>query len=297
MFGLILTVPLCAMELKLKNDLEYTRGPVTNSIQYKDDGSFDERDQRQKTGYENLTLLLITQPVHDQLDWQTRLGMRYERTRDSKREYREDGSLKKDKSRTEWQTTPIIGLGFSYDLGRQLGGFQWRLDGYHDRFIDVAYKATSLAEDAKPRAGRGRGYESRLRLQAEYMTPVSSLFFQPRLELKHEYFSQWYDSARGRQEAAEQELQYEAGLWLSWIPPLDGWEVTFGPTWQREDKAEREPETSHWAWEDEERWQGLIKLEYEAPMPGFEFEFKLERDLNGPDKDKMKYEAGLSYEF
>lgn len=223
--------------------------------------------------------------------------MQYERIRDSKREYRKDGSLKKDKSRTEWQSTPIIGLGFDYSIGQWLGGYHWRLDGYHDRFVDVAYKATSLAADAKPRSGRGNGYESRLRLQGEYLTAIGGVFVLPRLEVKHEHYGQWYDTSRERHEAAEQELQYEASLWLSWIPPLDGWDLTLGPTWQREDKAERSPDTGRWEWEDEERWLGRIALEYETPMPGFEFELKLERDLNGLDRGKMKYEAGLSYEF
>ncbi|MBP0049449.1 hypothetical protein H9C73_11940 [Marinobacterium sp. AK62] len=285
------------LDFEVKTDLEHTRHPVSNEIKYEDDGSFDERDYRHKTGYESKTLLLLSDAWSEQLDWELRLGMQYDRTRDTKREFREDGSLKKDKSRTEWQSSPILGLGFSYDMGRLLGGYHWRLSGYHDRFVDVAYKATSLAEDAKPRAGRGDGYESRLRLDAEYMTPVSSLFFSPRLEVTHERYSQWYDTARERDEAAEQELQYEASLWVNWIPPLNGWEVTLGPTWQLEDKAERDTDTGQWEWEDEERWIGRVQLEYEAPLPGFEFEFKVERDLNGPDRDKMKYEAGLSYEF
>ncbi|GAA0701099.1 hypothetical protein GCM10009104_32790 [Marinobacterium maritimum] len=297
LLSLALTAPLHAVELELKSDLEYSRSPLSDSIQYKDDGRFDKQVRRRKTGYENRTLLLINQPLNDRIELQARLGMQYERTRDSKREYREDGSLKKDKSRTEWQNTPILGLGFQYELGSGLGGYHWRLNGYHDRFVDIEYKATSLAEDAKPRSGRGSGYKSKLRLQGEYMTAISSLFVLPRLEVKHEYYRQWDDSARERDEAAEQELQYEASLWLSWIPPFDGWEVTAGPTWQREDKAERDLATGHWQWEDEERWQGRVALEYETPMPGFEFEFKIERDLNGPDRGEMKYEAGLSYEF
>lgn len=285
-----------AMDLELKTDLEYNRSPSSNTIKY-DDGEFDERDYRRSEKYESKTLFLVNQPVNERLEWQARLGMQYERTRDTKKEYHEDGSLKKDKSRTEWQNTPIIGLGFDWEIGRALGGYHWRIQGYHDRLFDIEYKATSLAEDAKPRAGRGAGYETRLRLQGEYMTPVSSLFLTPRLEVKHERYQQWYDSAREREEDAEQELQYEASLWLNWIPPVDGWEVTFGPTWQRENKAERDSDTHRWEWEDEERWQARVQLEYETPMPGFEFEFKVERDLNGPDEDKMKYEVGLSYEF
>lgn len=293
-----LCVPSLAigMDLELKTDLEYNRYPSTSQIKY-DDGQFDERDYRRKEKFESKTLLLMDQAVDERLSWQGRLGMKYERTRDIKREYREDGSLKNDKSRTEWQSSPLIGLGFEYELGRALGGYHWRIKGYHDRFLDIEYKATNLAEKAKPRAGRGSGYETRLRLQGEYMTAISSLFFTPRFEVKHERYQQWYDSARERQENAEQELQYETSLWLSWIPPVDGWEVTFGPTWQREDKGERDSESHRWAWEDEERWLARVQLEYETPLPGFEFELKLERDLNGPDEDKMKYEAGLSYEF
>jgi len=297
MFGLLLSTAAQGLELELKTDLEYTRQPSSSTIQYKDDGRFDERDYAHKEGYESKTFLLFSQAVDDRLDWQARLGMRYERTRDTKREYREDGSLKKDKSRTEWQSSPLVGIGFSYGIGRWLGGYHWRLEGYHDRLFDIEYKATDLAEDARPQAGRGSGYESRLRLQGEYMTPVSGLFFTPRLELKHERFGHWDNTARSRSEDAEQELQYEAGLWLSWIPPLDGWEVQAGPTWQRENKAEKAADEGDWHWEDEERWQARIQLEYETPMPGFEFEFKVERDLNGPDQDRMKYEAGLSYEF
>lgn len=255
------------------------------------------REQRRKTRSESRTLLLFSQPFEPRLDGQLRLGMEYRRSRDRKREYREDGTLKKDKSRTEWQTSPLLGLGFDYRFGRALGGYDWRLSGYHDRLFDVAYQATGLAEDAKPRAGRGSGYESRLRLQGEYLTPLHSLFLNPRLQVKHQRYRAWYDSARDRREAAEQEWQYEASLWLNWIPPLDGWALTVGPTWQREDKGEQDPDSGHWRWEDEERWQGRIGLEYEAPLPGFEFELTLERDLNGPDRGETRYQVELSYEF
>lgn len=295
--SLLLPITAQAIELEFKSDLEYSRQPSRSVIQYKDDGRFDERDYSHKDSYESKTFLLLTQKVSDRFDAQARLGLQYQRTRDTRREYREDGSLKNDKSRTEWQRTPLIGLGFSYDIGRWLGGYHWRLDGYHDRLFDIEYRATGLAEDAKPQAGRGSGHESRLRLQGEYLTPVNSLFFIPRLQLKHERFGHWHNTARDRSEDAEQELQYEAGLWLSWIPPLEGWDVQAGPSWQRENKAEKQADESSWQWEDEERWQARVQLEYETPMPGFEFEFKIERDLNGPDRERMKYEAGLSYEF
>ncbi len=295
--GLLLGSPALAMDIELKTDLEYSRSPETREIQYKKSGAFDELDVSRKTRWESKTLLILGFWQGERWTWQGRMGMNYRRTQDMSLEFREDGSLKNDKSRTEWRTTPVIGAGFRYDIGRALGGYNWTLDGYHDRFIDVSYKATSVAADANQRSGRGTGHESKLLLNGEYMTPVSSLFLQPRLEVKHQYFSQWHDSARERDEAAEQELQYEASLWLSWIPPLDGWELTLGPTWQREDKAERDTDSHQWSWEDEERWLGQVRLEYEAPVPGFEFEFKIERHLNGPDRREMKYQAELSYEF
>ncbi len=282
--------------IELKTQLKYTDGQQRSEIKYKDDGRFDEQDVKRRSRWESDSLLAIDLNPESQWLWSARLGYNAQRTVDHSHEYREDGSLKKDKTRTEWRQSPYLGLGLRYDFGSFLGGDAWSFRAYHDRFFDVEYKATGLAEDAKPIAGRGSGYETKLLLQAEYPSPWYSIYLLPKLSIKHEQYSAWTNTAQDEQEKAEQELQYEARLWLDWIMPAPGWELMFGPTWQLEDKARRKPHEP-WEWENEEQWIGTVKLEYESPMPGFEMELAAEHWLNGIDKDDTRYKLELSYEF
>lgn len=287
---------LAAAGIEISSDVTYHDGVARSEIKYEDDGSFDERVDSRKTRWQNDSRVQIELNPDAEWRWSARLGHNVRRTRDEKREYREDGTLKNDKSRTEWRQYSYVGMGLRRDLGSLLGGDGWRLRLYHDRFFDVEYSATHLAADARPIAGRGTGYETEVRLQAEYPTTAFSVYVMPRLSIKHQRFSGWTNSARDRLENAEQELQYEARLWLDWITPLDGWELLGGPTWQREDKAERAPEEA-WQWHDEEQWLATLRLEYEAPNPGFELELQAEHWLNGADRGDTRYQIELSYEF
>jgi hypothetical protein len=61
--------------------------------------------------------------------------------------------------------------------------------------------------------------------------------------------------------------------------------------------AERADDETNWIWDDDERWIAQLKLEYEAPMPGFELELAVEQHLNGGDKGERRYNLELSYEF
>lgn len=293
---LFILAPKAVAEVEIKTNLEYLDGQERSEIKYEDDGSFDERDVKRKSRWESDTLLTAELNPESEWTWSARLGYNARRTLDRKREYREDGSLKKDKTRTEWRQTPYIGLGLRRDFGSMLGGDAWSLRAYHDRFVDVHYHATGLAEDAKPIEGRGTGYKTRLSLRAEYPTPWYSLYLLPKASIKHEQYSAWTNTARDDREKAEQELQYEAQLWLNWIMPVAGWELMAGPTWQLEDKAERKAGEA-WEWENEEQWIGTLKLEYESPMPGFEMELEAEHWLNGADRDDTRYKLELSYEF
>lgn len=289
------SAPVCA-EVELKTQLEYRDGQRHSKIKYEDDGSFDERDVKRKSRWESDTLLTVELTPDSDWIWSARLGYNARRTDDYSREYREDGSLKKDKTRTEWRQSPYLGVGLRVDFGSMLGGDAWSFRAYHDRFIDVEYRATGLAEDAKPVAGRGNGWETKLTLQAEYPSLWYSVYLLPRISIKHEQYSAWSNSAQDEREKAEQELQYEARLWLDWIMPVAGWELMFGPTWQQEDKAKRKSDQP-WEWDNEEQWIGTVKLEYESPMPGFEMELAAEHWLNGADQDDTRYKLELSYEF
>ncbi|WP_432697088.1 hypothetical protein ACQUQP_01665 [Marinobacterium sp. YM272] len=293
---LLVPVPEAFADIEIKARLKHLDGQERSEISYADDGSFDERDVKRKSRWESETLVTAELNPESEWRWSARLGYNARRTVDHSREYREDGSLKNDKTRTEWRQTPLLGLGLRRDLGSMLGGAAWSLRAYHDRFIDVHYRATSLAEDAKPIEGRGMGYETKLALQAEYPTPWYSLYLLPKVSIKHEQYSAWTNTARDDREKAEQELQYEARLWLDWIMPVAGWEMMFGPTWQLEDQAERKPGEA-WEWENQEQWIGTLRLEYESPMPGFEMEIGAEHWLNGADRDDTRYRLELSYEF
>ncbi|KEA62434.1 hypothetical protein ADIMK_3325 [Marinobacterium lacunae] len=292
----LLTSPAMALEGEIKTQLKYLDGASTNTIEYESDGSFDQREERRKTRWESETRLDLELTPESEWRWTARLGQNVRRTRDHKRTFREDDSLKKDKTRTEWRRYPYLGAGLRYDLGSLLGGDAWSVRLYHDRFLDVAYDAGELAPDAKPISGRGTGYESELSVQAEYMTPWYSLYLLPKLSLTHTRFSAWNNTAQDKVEKAEQELQYEARLWLDWITPMDGWEMMFGPTWQLEDQAERKP-GDPWEWENQEQWLATLRFEYASPAPGFEMELQAEQWLNGSDRDDTRYKLELSYEF
>ncbi len=299
LMAVLATTPLTAtaIDWEIKSDLNYTDGARSNQIKY-DGGSFDERVVKKKRKTELKTVLVASfKPSIMGLDYQLRAGYNWEQNRDSEREYREDGSLKKDKSRTEYDRISFIGAGLNFKSDPFLGADLWRIKARYDRYFHIAYGASELREDAKARSGSLDGYEWKVKLEGEYSTPWISLYLLPRLEYKEERFGDWYNKGRDRREEAEKEQQYEAGLFLDWITPLDGWELRVGPYWQRELDAEKSLDDGNWDWEDDERWLVRIELEYESPLPGFELEFNVEQHLNGEDQTERKYNLELSYEF
>ncbi|MCW8886197.1 MAG: hypothetical protein OQK12_13250 [Motiliproteus sp.] len=190
-----------------------------------------------------------------------------------------------------------LGLGSKYTLRNFLGANRWKLSGRFDYYLDVSYSAHDLHEDANERSGDLNGHEWEIKASGEYSTPWSSLYLSPYAEFKEERLDFWHDDLRDKDQEAEKERQYEAGLFLDWVSPLPGWDLTVGGYWQKERDAEKNPGETEWQWEDEERWIGKLKLEYEAPWPGFELELGYEEHLNGVDEGEKEFNLELSYEF
>lgn len=287
-----------ANEWEIKTDIDYTDGAVSDITTYDDVGDFDKRKIKQKRKTEIETLLTYSQETsHKGLSYSLRLGHLFKRNKDRSLQLKEDGSVKKDKTRTEFDRITYAGVGGKYKIKDILGADRWVLKARYDRYLHVSYGANELHEDAKERAGDLNGYEWKIRANGEYSTPWISLYILPHLEYKQERLSLWHDDKRDKVQEAELEQQYEAGLFLNWLPPVDGLDITFGPYWQRELDAERAEDETEWVWDDDERWIARFKLEYEAPMPGFEMEFIVEEHLNGGDEGERKYNIELSYEF
>ena len=283
-------------DTELKTRVEFTRVPETGIIDYKKSGKFDKYQVRNKRRIDWDSLISTELNPDDPLVFSARAGYRQRRTFDSKRNYRQDGSLKSVKSRAEWRKAGLVGLGFRYDPEPMLGGSGWSIRGYHERYPDVHYSTSDLGADAKRYQGSGNGYRSEINIRAEFPTPSYALYFVPQLEVRHEQYSGWRDSLEGDRNNAEQEIQYRGRLWFSWITPLPGWELTAGPTWKLERSAEHSSEKG-WKWEDEEQWQAVLRLEYEVPNPGFEMEIQARQDLNGPTQNEKQLRLELSYEF
>ena len=292
------SLPASATDWELKHDLSYRDDPLRNTVEYEDDGSFDKRKQRQKNRItSDLQVIHSYETTIDELGWFWKLGQKTEKTDDINRHYKQDGSLKKDKTRQEKLRIQYFGLGFKYNFNTLLGSDRWALSVGHNYYIDVDYSATDLHPDAKDYSGSDRGFNSVITLKGEYSTPSLSWYQIQVLEYEREYFIQWYDEIGQEGQESEQEEQWEAGIFANWIMPVNGWELIIGPLWQRENEAERKYGESIWQWSDQEQLIAQLKLEYEAPIPGFEMELKLEKHLTGEDKGQKKINLELSYEF
>ncbi len=287
-----------AGDWELKTDIEYTDGAVSDVTTYKSGGGFDKRKIKQKRKTEVNTLLTYSDKTDIKgLKYILRVGHLFQRNKDRSLQLKEDGSLKKDKTRTEYDRISFAGIGGRYKIKDVLGADRWVLKARYDRYLHVSYGANDLAEDAKERAGDLTGYEWSVKADGEYSTPWMGFYLLPFVEFKQERLSLWHDDKRAKIQDAEMEQQYEAGLFLNWIPPVDGWDISFGPYWQRELDATRADDEYDWTWEDDERWIARLKLEYEAALPGFEMEFVIEEHLNGGDEGERQYNIELSYEF
>lgn len=294
----LLTSTATAGQWELKTDLKYTDGSGSDITSYDSAGDFDKRKVKQKRKTQLETLLTYTiESTLPELEYIGRVGHLFKHTKDKDLQLKDDGSLKKDKTRTEFERITYAGLGLRYDTGRILGADRWLLKARYDRYLHVSYGANQLHEDAKARSGDLKGYEWSVKAEGEYSTHWPGIYLHPFVEYKQERLNLWHDDTRDKIQEAEMEQQYEAGLFLSWITPLDGWELTTGPYWQRELDAERADDEKDWVWDDDERWIAQVKLEYEAPMPGFEMEFAIEQHLNGGDQGERRYNLELSYEF
>ena len=90
-----------AGEWEIKTDLEYTDGARSDVTTF-DGGSFDKRKVKNKYKTKLETLLTYTEESSiDNLKYSYRFGYIYKRVKDNELELREDGSVKKDKTRTE----------------------------------------------------------------------------------------------------------------------------------------------------------------------------------------------------
>lgn len=303
------TLPLCcsvclfsvtatAGQWEINNDLKYTDGAHSDITTYDNVGDFDKRKVKQKRKTELETLLTYTVETSlPELAYVARAGHLFKRTKDRDLQLKDDGSLKKDKTRTEFERITYAGLGLRYDTGNALGADRWLLKARYDRYLHVSYGANQLHEDANARRGDLNGYEWSVEASGEYSTHWPEIYLHPFIEYKQERLSAWHDDARDKSQEAEMEQQYEAGLLLSWLTPVDGWELIAGSFWQRELDAERAADEKDWIWDDDERWIAQVKFEYEAPLPGFEMEFVVKQHLNGGDKGERRYNLELSYEF
>jgi hypothetical protein len=295
---LFITPQIHAAEWEIKTDLKYTDGAVSDVTSYEDNGDFDKRKVKKKRKTKNNTLLTYTEVTQiPELNYELRLGHIFERNKEYNVQLKKSGKIKKDKSLTEFERITYAGLGALYTQKQFLGADLWVIKARYDHYLHVSYGANDLQKDAKPISGDFQnGYEWAVKAQGEYSTPWISLYLQPFLRYKEEYRDAWYNEATGDWKEEEREERYEAGLYLNWLPSIAGMEVSFGPYWQKERDYERE-RGSDWESEDDERWIGRFKLEYEAPYPGFEMELVFEQDLNGEDQGERVYNIELSYEF
>lgn len=286
-----------AGDWEIKTDLKITDGAVSDETKYKSGGAFDEREvkQKEKTKLETLLIYSDETPL-DGLKYNLRLGNIVEQNREKKLELNEDGTVDKDKSRTETERINFVGLGFSYKLKNTLGADRWKFKGRYDHYYDINYGAKDFQEDAKERSGSLKGNKWSLTATGEYSTPWNSVFFSPYLQFKQERRDDWIDDIRLKQQEEEKEKESEVGLILNWIPPLAGWEFSAGPYWQNEVDYKRSP-GEDWERSDDERWVAEVKAEYESAVPGLELEVLFYEHLNGEDEGERRLNLELSYEF
>lgn len=286
-----------AGDWEIKTDLKITDGAISDETKYKPGGAFDEREvqQKEKTKLETLLDYSDETPL-DGLKYNLRLGNIIEQNREKKLELNEDGTVDKDKSRTETERINFIGLGLSYKLINILGADRWTLKGHYDHYYDINYGAKDIQEDAKERSGSLKGNKWSITATGEYSTPWNSVFFSPYLKFQQERRDDWIDDIRLKQQEEEKEKETELGLIFNWISPLAGWELSSGPYWQNEVDYERSP-GEDWERSDDERWIVEAKAEYESAVPGLELEVLFYEHLNGEDKGERRLNLELSYEF
>lgn len=294
---LLISGECIAGDWEIKTDLKITDGAVSDVTKYKTGGAFDEREVKQKEKTKLETLLVFSDETpFDGLKYNLRLGNIIEQNRETKVELNEDGSIDKNKSRTETERINFVGLGFSYKLKKTLGADRWMLKGRYDHYYDINYGAKDFQEDAKERSGSLKGNKWSITATGEYSTPWNSVFFSPYLKFKQERRDDWIDHIRLKQQEEEKEKESEVGLIFNWIPPLAGWELSAGPYWQNEVDYERTP-GEDWERSDDERWIAEVKAEYESAVPGLELEVLFYEHLNGEDEGERRFNLELSYEF
>jgi len=224
------------------------------------------------------------------------LGYNYQRKNDRSWQFRQDNSLKKDKSRFEYQRTQLVGAGAVYKMKNTLGADRWVLKTHLDRWFNIEYDTGKLAQDAKSYHGNNKGYEFKAKLQGEYSTASYSWYVVPLISYRAQYSGYWNDTDSGTEQEAQRGERLELGLYLSWLLPVDGFELSFGPLWQQELDTEKLRHAS-WLWSKEQRTYAHIMLEYEEPIPGFELELEIEHVISGDNINDTKFTFELSYEF
>lgn len=293
----ILSQSALAIEWELKNKFKFRDGERVTKLEYEDDGSFDKQKVKEKNSFKSEMLLTASgQTQMDNLEWVGRLGYKFERKNDYSVQLKEDGSIKKDKSRVEYKRTQLVGLGAVYKIRDLLGSQRWVLKTHVDSFFNIEYDAGHIAEDTKSFHGRNSGYEFRAKFSGEYSTTSNSFYVIPMFDYRHRYAGHWVDSVNEKNKDAELEQRTEVALYLNWVLPIDGFELIIGPMWQRENEAEQ-PQGESWDWQDEERVYAHVMLEYEEPNPGFELELEVEHVVRGHNINDSKIMLELSYEF
>ena len=286
-----------ATDWELKHDFKYRETAVKSVIEHHDDGSFDKKKLSEKDRFKSETLLSATNDTLWQpLEWVGRVGYKFERKNDIKLQFKQDGSLKKNKSRVEYQRTQLIGLGLIYKMKKLAGSDRWVLKTHADSFYNIDYDASHLGADAKAYSGQGSGYEFKAKLTGEYSTSSHSWYIMPTLDYRHRYAGSFTDKINGKIKSKELDQRFEFGLFVSWIMPIDGFELMFGPMWQRQNEAQQQSDKT-WQWQDQERTFAHIKLEYEEPIPGFEMEIEIEHVIGGANLNQTKFTVEFSYEF
>lgn len=241
-------------------------------------------------------LIATSKTGADELDWVWRLGYKFERKDDVSLQFKEDGSLKKDKSRVEYKRTKLMGLGLDYKKLNVLGADRWVIKTHYDSYFDIDLSAGHIAEDAKEYHGSTSGLEFRTKFMGEYSMGPMGWFVTPMLMYRERGQSSWSDDKNGKFEARTKERRTEIGLWVNWLMPIDGVELFLGPLWQREKEGEKQTDST-WEWDNEQRTYAHLMLEYEAPSHGVEVEFKVQHVLSGDNQYDTRYKVEFSYEF
>jgi len=298
--GLLLTfvsLVTSATQWEVKQNFRYRDSHQTSEILFKDSGKFDKKKVKQGNRWRLESLITATNETSiDKLDWIWRLGYKYERKDDVSLQYKQDGRLKKDKSRIEYERTKLMGLGLTYKQLGILGADRWVVKAYFDSYLDIDYRAAHVAQDATGYQASSTGWESKVKFSGEYSLGPMGWYVTPMVTYRERYLSGWQDKRSDKSVASAKEQRVELGLWANWLMPIDGVEVFFGPLWQRENEATKQQDDS-WQWQRQQRLYAYVMFEYEAPTHGFEMEFKIQHGLSGANRYDTKYKIELSYEF